>query len=113
MLTDRERQWLVEEAQDTLGLTALRAKVLVAVLDRERYSIREIGRLTGMSPEQVRRAIEMLFARDLIEVRVVADPHEKAYLALAGRRLRVLLDAVMAALEKREPPQQPDASRNC
>lgn len=103
MLTDRERRWLEEESQDTLGLTMLRAQVLIAVLERERYSIREVGRATRMTPEQVRRAIEMLFARDLIEVRVIADPrhpYEKAYSAVMGARLRFLLGAVMSALEQ-------------
>lgn len=103
MLTERERRWLEEEAQDMLGLTMLRAKVLIAVLERERYSIREVGRATQMTPEQVRRAIEMLFARDLIEVRVVADPrrpNQKAYSAVKGGRLRFLLGAVMSALEQ-------------
>ncbi len=110
MLTERERRWLEEEAQDTLGLTILRAKVLIAVLDHERYSIREIGRATRLAPEQVRRVIEVLFARDLIEVRVVADPNEKAYLAVMGGRLRSLLDAVLAAQE-RTPQPQVDSAR--
>ena len=46
---------------------------------------------------------EMLCARDLIEVRVVADPrrpNEKAYSAVKGGRLRFLLGAVMSALEQ-------------
>lgn len=102
MLTDRERQWLVEEAQDTLGLTALRAKVLIAVLDCEDYSIREIGRSTGIQSEPVRLAIEMLIARDLIEVRPTGV-RRKGYQAVAGGRLRFILDAVLAAQERRTP----------
>lgn len=100
MLTDRERQWLMDEAQDTLGLTALRAKVLMAVLELEYYSIREIGRVTGIqAAEPVRLALEMLIARDLIEVRPTGV-RLKGYQAVPGGRLRFILDAVLAAQER-------------
>lgn len=99
-LTAAERQWLLEEAQDTLGLTDLRVKILVAVLSRERYSIREVARDTEMSPEQVRVAIETLFARDLIEVRSLGTRLLKGYKAVPGQRLRFLLDAVFSHLQR-------------
>lgn len=95
VLTPEERQWFAEEAQETLGLTALRTKVLMAVLDRERYAIREVSRATGIGPEQIRVALEMLIARDLIEVRSLGGRFQ-GYQAVMGGRLRFLLDAILA-----------------
>lgn len=95
MVTPEERRWLVEDAQETLGLTLLRTRVLLAVLERERYGIREVSRATGIGPEQIRVALEMLIARDLIEVRSLGGRFQ-GYQAVMGGRLRELLSAILA-----------------
>lgn len=99
-LTPAERRWLAEEAQETLGLTAVRTKILAAVLDRdEPFSMRGIGRLTGQSAENVRLALDLMVARELIELQAIGHTHrpKASFTASPGRRLRILLGAALPA----------------
>lgn len=106
MLTPSERSWLDNEARDTLGLSDLRAKILIAVLEKDRYSIREVAKEIGSAAEQVRVGLEMLVARDLVESRLVGERFQpRSYSAVIGGRLRSLLDAVLA-----HDSQNPDVS---
>jgi len=102
-----ERSWLEVEAQETLGLTAARTRVLAAVLRRDGpFSMRGIGRETGQSAENVRLALELMVARELLELKTLADPHrpKASFLAEPGRRLRMVLAALP---DSPEPSQSP------
>ena len=92
-LTPAQRLWLTEEAQETLGLTAVRSRILTAILDRtEPFSMRGIGRETAQSAENVRLALDLMVARELIELQTLADPRrpKASFVAAPGRRLRML-----------------------
>lgn len=105
-LTPSQRQWLAEEAQETLGLTLVRTRILGAVLDREEpFSMRGIGRDTGQSAENVRLALELMVARELLELQTLADPRrpKASFLARPGRRLLVLF----ATLDQAPPAPAP------
>lgn len=94
MLSPAERRWLEDEARDTLGLTDLRSKILVAVLDVEAYSYRAIAAQLGTSPDLVRAALEMMAARDLVETRLVGRRrHPNAFESVPGGRLLALFKA--------------------
>jgi hypothetical protein len=106
MLTDAQRQWLLEDAHQTLGLTEGRARILAAVLDRdEPFSLRGIGRLTGFSPENVRLALEKMVARGLIDLRTIGDPKrpKASFTVEIGRRLEGLLPS--ASGREAAPPE--------
>jgi hypothetical protein len=102
MLTEPQRRWLQLEAKETLGLTTVRTRILTAVLDRlAPFSMRGIGRETGQSAENVRLALDLMVARELIELLTLADPHrpKASFQAQAGRRLQMIL----ATLESTSP----------
>ncbi len=96
-LTPAQRQWLQDEAQETLGLTLVRTRILSAVLDRtEPFSMRGIGRDTGQSAENVRLALDLMVARELVELQTLADPRrpKASYIAQPGRRLLILFATI-------------------
>lgn len=93
-LTDPQQRWLAREAEPTLGLTRIRARILLALLEQnDRFGINDIARQLELGVETVRLAIDPLIARDLIELRTHGDPRRtrKAYEVVAGGRLRLLL----------------------
>jgi len=93
-LTESQRRWLEQEAKETFGLTTVRARILAAVLGRlEPFSMRGIGRETGQSAENVRLALELMVARELVELQTLADPHrpKASFKAHPGRRLQMIL----------------------
>jgi hypothetical protein len=105
MLAEPELRWLMDEAQETFGLTPARTRVLLAVLARDEFTLREIGRATEQSPDSVRAALELLAAREILELRVTGARRgpRAAHLAIAGRRLRFILDAVRLMAEQPTP----------
>jgi hypothetical protein len=110
-LTASQRQWLADEAGETLGLTPVRSRILTAILDRtEPFSMRGIGRETTQSAENVRLALDLMVARELIELQTLGDPRrpKASFLALPGRRLRMLfagLDLQIATLSAPPMPR--------
>jgi hypothetical protein len=63
-----------------------------------------VGRETGQSAENVRLALELMVARELVELRTLAHPHrpKASFAAEPGRRLKLILSTVEAV-----PPDQP------
>ena len=93
-LTTPEHHWLEREAEPTLGLTRIRGKILVALLEQpDRFGLNDIARQLKLGVETVRLAIDSLIARDLVELRTHGNPRRtrKAYESAAGGRLRRLL----------------------
>ena len=97
MLATAERSWLEEHGEVTLGLTHARVRVLLAVLERDQFSFREIGRAAGQTSEGVRAALDTLTARELIEFYAVGPTRGRnaAYHASPGVRLRLLFDRLL------------------
>ncbi len=98
-LTPAQIAWLRAEAEDTFGLTKTRADILVGILERDRFGLREIARLVGMTPERVRDALDAMVARELVEVRLVGKPRSRnAFEAIPGPRLSLIIQAVTARI---------------
>jgi hypothetical protein len=99
-LSTEHLDWLREEAQETFGLTPARAKILVAVLARERFGMLEISRLVRIRPDNLRIALDFMTARELIEVRLISNPRTpkpSAFQATPGKRLLAILSALRVA----------------
>lgn len=97
-LTAEQLRWLREEGQETFGLTPIRARMLIAVLERDRFGLRELGRLTNQAPDNTRFNLDYLVARDLVEVRLVGHPRRpKAFEGVPGTRLLPLLGTHLGA----------------
>lgn len=110
MLSSEERRWLEEEGQDTFGLPEARMKTLLAILEREAFSLRDIAVATDQTRENVRLAIEAMVSRELIEYRALPPPRSHApYRISIGRRLRFILDAVRA---RRPVPERRSIVKN-
>jgi hypothetical protein len=112
-LTFDERRWLEDEAQETFGLTLPRTRILRAVLDQqEPFSIRSIAREVNQGPEAVRLALEMLVARELIDLQATGSLRgpKAACRVTPGRRLRMLFGALRGQLTL-EPPTAADAEK--
>lgn len=95
-LTERQRQWVENQAPIVFGLTASQTKMLLLALDADAFSFQEIATAAQVTREGARLALRSLERRSLIRMRpfkatlprwpLVAEPGE-ALLALFDRLL--------------------------